>query len=98
MKDYLLTLWICFHFSPVRAAGLKLIQEAMSLPELKILKGVDTHKASVSALLRSLPAVLLTLQQQSDPTALCLYKVVTRYSFFASLLLINPLRTVVMNT
>jgi hypothetical protein len=61
-----------FHFPPVRAAGLKLIQEAMSLPELKMLKGVDTrwlsHKASVSALLRSLPAVLVTLQQQRDPT------------------------------
>ena len=97
MKDYLLTLWNFFHFSPVRAAGL--IQEAMSLPELKMLKGVDTcwlsHKASVSALLRSLPAVLVTLQQQSDPTALGLYKVVTRYSFFASLLLLNDVLTAV---
>ena len=96
IKEYLLTLWKFFHFSPVQAAGLKLIQEAMSLPELKMLKGVDTrwlsHKASVSALLRSLPAVLVTLQQQSEsePTAMGLYKLATRYScFFASLLLLN---------
>ena len=101
MKEYLLTLWKFFHFSPVRAAGLKLIQEAMFLPELKMLKGVDTrwlsHKASVSALLRSLPAVLVTLQQQgeSNPTALGLYKLATRYSFFASLLLLNDVLTAV---
>jgi hypothetical protein len=71
----------------------------MSLPELKMLIGVDTrwpsHKASVSALLRSLPAVLVTLQQQSDPTALGLYKVATRYSFFASLLLLSDVLTAV---
>ena len=55
MKEYLLALWKISHYSPARAAGLKLIKEAMSLPELKTLKGVDTrwlsHKASVSALL-----------------------------------------------
>ena len=63
----------------------------MSLPELNMFKGVDTrwlsHKGSVSALLRSLPTVLVTLQQrsESDPIALGLYKLATRYSFFASL-------------
>ena len=99
MKEYLLAFWKFFHYSPVRAAGLKLIQEAMCLPELKMLKGVDTrwlsHKASVSALLRSLPAILVTLQQQSEPTALGLYKVATRYNVFASLLLLNDVLSAV---
>ena len=64
----------------------------MSLPELKMLQGVDTrwlsHKASVSALLRSLPGV----QQQSDPTALGVYKVATH---FASMLLQNDVLSAV---
>lgn len=93
-QGHYLTLWT--HFAPVQAAGLKLIQEAMSLPELKML---DTrwlsHKASVSTLLRSLLAVLVTLQQQSDPTALGLYKVATRYRFCASVLLLKDVLTTV---
>lgn len=43
----------------------------------------------------SLPAVLVTLQQHSDPTALGLYKVATRYNFFASLLLLNDVLSAV---
>ena len=64
-----------------------------------MLKGVDTrrlsHKAAVSALLRSLPAILVTLQQQNEPTALGLYKVATRYNFFVSLLLLNDVLSAV---
>ena len=99
VKEYLISLWKFFHYSPVHTSGLKLIQEAMSVPELKMLKGVDTcwlsHKASVSALLRSFPAVLVTLKQHNDPTAIGLYQVFTRYNFFASLLLLDNVLTAV---
>ena len=51
----------------------------MNRSGLKMAKAVDTRslsdKAAVSALLRCLPAVLVTLQQQSDPTAVVLVKV-----------------------
>ena len=63
MKDHLLSLWKYFHFSTVRSALLKAIQNVMDSPELKMVKAVDTrwlsHKAAVSVLLRSLAAVLI---------------------------------------
>ena len=99
MKEHLLTLWKYFHYSPVRSAGLKHIQEIMNCPELKLLKAVDTrwlsHKAAVATLLRSLSAVLVTLQQQKDPTAIGLLKIMTTYNFFASLLLLNDVLSAV---
>ena len=54
----------------------------MESPELKILKAVDTrwlsHKAAVSALLRSLASVFVALQQEIDPTAVGLRKVLAQ--------------------
>lgn len=92
-KDYLLTLYNFFHNSPVKSARLKQVQEVLSIPQLKITRAVDTrwlsHKSVISTQLRTLPAVLVYLYQQEDPTAMGLYKVMATYSFFASLLLLD---------
>ena len=99
MKDHLLALWKYFHFSTVRSAQLKSIQEIMESPELKIVKAIDTrwlsHKAAVTTLLRTLAAVFVTLQQQVDPTAVGLRTVLARYYFFASLVLLNDVLSAV---
>ena len=99
MKDHLLSLWKYFHFSTVRSAQLKAIQNVMDSPELKMVKAVDTrwlsHKAAVSVLLRSLAAVFVVLQQQVDPTAVGLRTVLARYNFFASLVLLNDVLSAV---
>lgn len=75
------------------------MQEVMNSPELKMVKAIDTrwlsNKAAVSTLLRCLPAVLVTLQQQSNPTAIGLLKVMTRYNFLASLLLLDEVLSAV---
>ena len=76
MKDHLFALWNYFRHSSVRMAGLKQIQEIMNSPDLKLVKASDTrwlsHKAAVNA-------VIVTLQQQSQATALGLLKVMTRF-------------------
>ena len=99
MKEYLLALWKYFHYSPVRSNHLKSMQQVMESPELKVLKAVDTrwlsHKAAVSALLRSLASVFVTLQQETDPTAVGLRKVLAHYNFFGSLLLLDDVLSAV---
>ena len=86
MKDHLFALWYYFCHSSVRMAGLKQIQEIMSSPDLKLVKASDTcwlsHKAAVNAVLRCLPAMITTLQQQSETTMIGLLKVMTCYNFF----------------
>ena len=71
----------------------------MDSSELKVVKAVDTrwlsHKAAITALLRSLAAVFVALQQQVDPTALGLRKVLAHYNFFASLILFNDVLSAV---
>ena len=71
----------------------------MESPELKIVKAVDTHwlshKAAVATLLRCLPAVLVTLQQAINPTAVGLCTVMAKYKFFASLVLLNDVLSVI---
>ena len=99
MKEHLLALWKFFHFSTVRSAQLRSMQDIMDSPELNIVKGVDTrwlsHKAAVSVLLRSLAAVFVTLQQLVDPTAVGLCTVLARYYFFTSLVLLNDVLSAV---
>ena len=99
MKDCLLALWKFFHNSTVRSSRLKQVQAVMSSPELKITKAVDTrwlsHKAVISTILRSLPALLVTLQQLDEPAAIGLYKVMATYSFSASLLLLDDVLSAV---
>ena len=86
MKDHLLSHWKYFHFSTVRSAEVKAIQNIMDSPDLKMVKAVDTswlsHKAAVSVLLCSLAAVFVALQQQVDTTAVGLRTVLARYNFF----------------
>ena len=98
-KNYLLSLYNFFHNSPVRSARLKQVQEVLSIPQLKIARAVDTrwlsHKSVISTLLKTLPAVLVYLYQQEDPTAIGLYKVMATYSFFASLLLLDEVLSAV---
>lgn len=99
MKDTLLALWKFFHYSPVRSFHLKQVQAVMNSPELKITKAVDTrwlsHKAVITTILRSLPAILVTLQQLDEPTAVGLYKCMAKYNFFASLLLLDEVLSAV---
>ena len=98
-KDYLLTLYNFFHSSPVKSARLKQVQEVLNTPQLKLTRAVDTrwlsHKSVISTLLRTLPAVLVYLYQQGDPTAIGLYKVMATYSFLASLLLLDEVLSAV---
>ena len=55
-------------------------------PRFEVVKASDTcwlsHKAAVNAVLRCLPAMITTLQQQSETTIIGLLKVMTRYDFF----------------
>ena len=92
-KNILLALWKFFHNSPVRSSHLKQVQAVMNSPELKITKAIDTrwlsHKAAITTILRSLPAILVTLQLLDEPTAIGLYKCMANYKFFASLLLLD---------
>ena len=95
-KDYLLTLYNYFHFSPVKSARLTLVRELLNTPQLKVTRAVDTrwlsHKTVISTLLRTLPAVLVYLYHQEGrpgPTGTGLYRVIATYSFFASLLLLD---------
>ena len=80
---YNLALWKYFHFSTVWSARLKSVQSIMDSPELNVVKAVDTrwlsHKAAITTPLHSLAAVFVALQQQVDPTALGLCKVLTHY-------------------
>ena len=73
-KQHLLTLWKYFHFSAVRSAQLRSMQDVMDSPELKIVKEVHTHwlshKTAIAVLLHSLSAILVMLQQQTDPILL----------------------------
>lgn len=99
MKDCLLPLWKFFHYSPVRSCRFKQVQTVMSSPELKITKPVDTrwlsHKAVITTILRSLPALLVTLQQLEDPTAIGLCKCMANYNSFTSLLLLDDVLSAV---
>ena len=95
VNDWLAALWKHFHYSPVRAASLREVQQIMQLDELKVVKAADTcwlsHDASVSSLLRILPAVLqvLSIQGASDPTACGLHRQMATYSFIAALHLLH---------
>ncbi len=99
MNDCLLALWKFFHYSPVRSCRLKQVQAVMNSPELKVTKAVDTrwlsHKAVITTILRSLPALLVTLQQLQDPIAIGLFKCMAKYNFFASLLLLDDVLSAV---
>ena len=59
------------------------------------LVGGGVIKAAITTLLRSLAAVFVALQQQVDPTALGLCKVLTHYNCFASLILLNDVLSAV---
>ena len=76
-KDYLLTLYNFFHSSPVKSARLKQVQEVLNTPQLKVTRAVDTRwlsrKSVISTLLRTLPAVLVYMYHQEDPTGMGLY-------------------------
>ena len=95
VKESLLTLWKYFHYSPVKSANLRQIQEEMASPELKLtlVKACDTrwlsHKAAVTTLLRCLPAVLVTLRNEKNPTAVGLHKTCGQYMFVAALQLLS---------
>ena len=82
-----------FRYSPVQYAHLNSIQQVMASPELKIVKAVSTrwlsHKAAVATLLITFASVFVTLQQEVDPTAVGLRKVMARYHFWGSLLVLD---------
>lgn len=95
VKDWLAALWKHFHYSSVRTASLVEVQRLMQLDELKVVKAADTrwlsHHASVTSLLRILPAVLRVLHDEGakDPTAYGLHKQMATHSFIAALYLLD---------
>lgn len=95
VKDWLAALWKHFHYSSVRAAGLVEVQRLMNMEELKIVKAGDTrwlsHHASVTTMLRILPALLRALHMEGakDPTAYGLHHCIATYSFVAALHLLE---------
>ena len=99
LKESLLTLWKYFHYSPVKSANLRQIREEMASPELKLVKACDTrwlsHKAAVTTLLCCLPAVLVTLRNEKNPTAVGLHKTCGQYMFVAALQLLSEALTTV---
>ena len=80
VKDWLAALWKHFHYSSVRAASLVEVQRVMQLDELKVVRAADSrwlsHHASVTSLLRILPAVLRVLHNEGakNPTAYGLHR------------------------
>ena len=82
-----------FENSSVRMAGLKAIERLLNSPELKLKQHADTcwlsHDAACQTLVRVLPAVISSLEQEAsergDALAQGLSKVIKSYSFIATL-------------
>ena len=84
----LTTLWKFFHYSPKRAACLKEVQQVLDLPELNIVKPLDTrrlaHERCVKAVKASYSAIVTTLdsiyEQTHEPEALGISKALCKSS------------------
>ena len=81
----LTALWKFFHYSPKRAESLKMVQQVLHLPELRIAKPSDTrwlaHERCVKAVKASYGVIVTALndihQNTHEPEALGLSKALT---------------------
>ena len=93
----LTTLWKYFHYSPKRAECLKVVQWALDLPELKIVKPSDTrwmaHAHCVKAVKASYSAIVNTLnniyEQTHEPEAVGISRALCKPSTVAAMYLLD---------
>ena len=89
----LTALWKFFHYSPKRAESLKMVQQVLNLPELKISKPSDTrwlaHERCVKAVKASYGAIVTALndihQNTHQPEAFGLNKALSKQSTVAAI-------------
>ena len=66
----MVSLWSLLYYSSKKAKSLKHVQAVLNLPELKVIKPSDTrwlsHEHCVPAILKELPALIITLQSNND--------------------------------
>ena len=91
------SLWKMFYYSPKKAEALKNIQSILNLPELKIVKPSNTrwlsHERCVKAILKELPALIITLytlyDESGDAEAYGVAVVLSSYSGVATIILLS---------
>ena len=93
----LTALWKFFHYSPKRAVSLKMVQQMLDLPELKIAKPSDTrllaHERCVEAVKASYGAIVATLndihENTHEPEALGLSKAFSKQSTVTAMYMLD---------
>ena len=93
----LTALWKFFHYSPKRAESLKMVQQVLNLPELKIAKPSDTrwlaHERCVKAVKASYGAIVTALddihENTNEPEALGLSKALTKGNTVAAVYMLD---------
>ena len=93
----LTALWKFFHYSPKRAESLKMVQQVLDLPELKIAKPSDTrwlaHERCVKAVKAGYVAIVNALndihENTHEPEALGLSKAFSRQSTVAAIYMLD---------
>ena len=93
----LTALWKFFHYSPKRAESLKMVQQVLDLPELKIAKPSDTrwlaHERCVKAVKASYGAIVTALndihENTHEPEALGLCKALTKRHTVAAMYMLD---------
>ena len=93
----LTSLWKFFHYSPKRAESLKMVQQVLDLPELKIAKPSDTrwlaHERCVKAVKASYAAIVTALNHihnnSHEPEALGLSKALSKQSTVAAIYMLD---------
>ncbi len=90
-------LWKLFHYSPKKTETLVAVQAALNLPELKVVKPIDTrwlsHEKCIRAILKELPAIITTLYQlyenSGDAEAYGLALIFSSFSGVATVILLS---------
>ena len=93
----LTALWKFFHYSPKRVQSLKMVQQVLHLPELRIAKPSDTrwlaHERCVKAVKASYGAIVTALndihQNTHEPEALGLSKALSKQSTVAAIYMLD---------
>ena len=93
----LTALWKFFHYSPKRAESLKMVQQVLHLPELRIAKPSDTrwlaHERCVKAVKASYGAIVTALndihQNTHEPEPLGLSKALSKQSTVAAIYMLD---------
>ena len=93
----LTALWKFFHYSPKRAESLKMVQQVLDLPELKIAKPSDTrwlaHERCVKAVKASYGAIVIALndiyENTHEPESLGLSKALSKQSTIVAIYMLD---------